>query len=273
MRMYMYVCTSMCLCLTVACWYAPSKMAAECHTDTVTSGWGRARRVGLADSVSDQPGRASIRVGRQTQAALQLWSSSSSWRQHSMPFSVTSKTNLNCQPVDSEIKLDWVPVGQWPTSSFLPVHPMAGTVTDSICAVPIRRWNGWRICLTCPVPGPSESESACCCLSTTWLCQYRAQPEGFTGKLAWHRDWHHCEIGTSDPVVYIVQLSHRGTSLAVWVCCFSGSLRGISELFICCCWQHAYLGSYMQIQAYTCTYMPYMQIHAKFCTYVFGMYE
>jgi hypothetical protein len=29
----------------------------------------------------------------------------------------------------------------------------------------------------------------------------------------------------------------------------------------------------MQIQAYTCTYMPYMQIHAKFCTYVFGMYE
>jgi hypothetical protein len=87
---------------------------------------------------------------------------------------------------------------------------MAGT--DSICAVPIRRWNGWRICPTCPVRGgPGPSESACCCLSlsTTRLCQYRAQPEGFTGKLAWHRDhWHHCEIGTPDPVVYIVQLSH-----------------------------------------------------------------
>jgi hypothetical protein len=38
-----------------------------------------------------------------------------------MPFSVTSKTNLNCQPasVDSEFKLDWVPVAhlQLPASA------------------------------------------------------------------------------------------------------------------------------------------------------------
>ena len=42
-----------------------------------------------------------------------------------MPFSVTSKTNLNCQPVDSEFKLDWVPVAhlQLPASERLEDMP------------------------------------------------------------------------------------------------------------------------------------------------------
>jgi hypothetical protein len=89
-----------------------------------------------------------------------------------------------------------------PPASCQPAQPMAGT--DSICAVPIRHWNGWRI-ESCPTEGPPSQPAV-----VRVLCQYtndRAQPERF--KLAWpHRDWHHREIGTPDPAVYIVQLSH-----------------------------------------------------------------
>jgi hypothetical protein len=74
-------------------------------------------------------------------------------------------------------------------------------------------------------------------------------------------------------ILFSSRTSLAGTRPSTAKSAASQSLLGISDLFICCCWQHAYLGSYMQIQAYTCRYMPYMQIHAKFCTYVFGMYE
>jgi hypothetical protein len=44
-------------------------MAAECHTDTVTWGRARTRRLGVGPAA---PGRARLRVGLRTQAAVQL---------------------------------------------------------------------------------------------------------------------------------------------------------------------------------------------------------
>ncbi len=141
-------------------------MAAECHTDTVTWHWGRARtrRLGVGPARACQtPGRTADSGCRSTlKFKFKLAAA-----QHAILRNLqNSETNLNCQPGPPARLLNSSWIGcQWPTSSFLPVHPMAGTVTDSICAVPIRRWNGWRICPTCPVPGPrpSDSESACQC--------------------------------------------------------------------------------------------------------------
>ena len=183
-----------------------------------------------------------------------------------MPFSVTvtSKTNLNCQPAEFKLVSAFPPglspglgASDLPPASCQPAQPMAGT--DSICAVPIRHWNGWRI-ESCPTEGPPSQPAV-----VRVLCQYRApwQPERF--KLAWpHRNWHHREIGTPDPAVYIIQLSHilgRDQAVHCQVCCFSvpaGNFGSIYLLLLATCifrFIHADTGIYMHIHA----------IHADTC--------
>ena len=175
--------------------------------------------------------------------------------QHCMPFSVTvtSKTNLNCQP--AEFKLvrrsvhflldyhqDWVPVAnlqrlpaslrsrwQAPTAS---AQFLFGTGTaGGSSPVPLR---ALRVSLLLSESSVNIGHSL---RDSSW--------RGRTG------------IGTtvkSGLQIQLCILFSSRTTLAVQVCCFSvpqaAGLLGISDLFICCCWQHAYLGSYMQIQAY-----------------------
>jgi hypothetical protein len=164
-----------------------------------------------------------------------------------MPFSVTSQTNLSCQ---------------WCISSWTIMASGLGASGPPPASCQCIRWQAPTASAQFLFGTGTAGGYARRVLSPKTaavlrvLCQYtRAQPEGF--KLAWHRDWHHCEIGTPDPVVYIVPLSHilgRPSLLLLP----AGNFGTIHLLLLATCrfrFIHADTGIYMQIHA----------IHADTC--------
>ena len=174
-----------------------------------------------------------------------------------MPFSVTSKTNLNCQPAEFKLVSAFPPglspglgASGLPPASCQPAQPMAGT--DSICAVPIRRWNGWRI-VSCPRA-----------LRVSLLLSESSVNIGHRDSLR-DSSWRgRTGIGTtvkSGLQIQLCILFSSRTSLAVQVCCFSvpaGNFGSIHLLLLATCifrFIHADTGIYMHIHA----------IHADTC--------